>query len=188
MSVHVVGLQGLLAPWLGISADAWGGIIVAVAVAAIPTLLYRLGRIRPLVVSVTASTMPHSDGGDMTVVTITLRSRTRDTQTIRRIALAEWPNWSRRLRHPRWRTSKEGFNIKPFDYTSLNDGPLQLSTGNIEEITGETREYPPYNAATRILVQGIRERPILKQIKNRTSTGQVAIAVAPSKSLPADKD
>jgi hypothetical protein len=169
--VPVAAVEALLSPWLGIGTDAWagiiGGAIVTVAVAGVSALLYRLGRLRPLNVTASARTGKTVEGQSLTVVTIELQSRTKDTQTIRRVALAQWPSWRHRLRHPRWRTSEEGFDIKPFNSIDPPHGKLELSGKNKNEISGTTAHYPPYGDATRVLVQGIRKRPILKRIETR---------------------
>jgi hypothetical protein len=169
--VQVAAVEALLSPWLGISTDAWagiiGGAIVTVAAAGVSTLLYRLGRLRPLKVTASARTRKTDEGGSLTLVTIELQSRTKDTQTVRRVALAQWPSWRRRWRHPRWRTSQEGIAIEQFDSIDPPDGKLALEGKDNEEISGWTAHYPPYGDATRVLVQGIRKRPILKRIKTR---------------------
>ena len=154
----------LLSPWLGVSTDAWAGIIVAVGVVVVPALLYRSGRLRPLSVRATEETLPHASGGSMTVVTVLVTSRIRDPQNLREAVLAEWPPLKRRLLNPRWRTKPPYPNVRRFDFVSLPAAGLSLGPKDTDKITGQIRKYPPF-ASTRVLIQGIRKRPFLARIK-----------------------
>jgi hypothetical protein len=146
----------------GITNGDWAGIIAAIVLVVIPALAYASGRVRPLKLKARSQTLPLAEGEpgkEMTVVTVTARSRTRDTQTISKMALANWPPITQRLLHPRWRSSAEGFEITRFDSTSLPEGGLELPGKDAKRITGQTTtKYPPYRS-TRLMLEGIRKRP-----------------------------
>jgi len=147
--------------WEGITNGDWAGIIAAILLVVIPTIAYASGRVRPLKVKARSKTLPLADGEhgkEMTVVTVTVRSRTRDTQTISSMALANWPPITQRLLHPRWRSSAEGFEITRFDSSSLPEGGLELPGKDAKRITGQTTKYPPY-PSTRLMLEGVRKRP-----------------------------
>jgi hypothetical protein len=158
-------MTGLLASWLGISRDTWAQIIGGAALAVISALVYQSGRLRPLAVRAKAKTLKHTNGGLMTEVRIDVKSRTRDTQTISRVALAEWPALRHRVRHPRWRTSEEGFPVTQFDWTSLPADGLEVPGKDAKKIRGTIAVYPPYPSTRALVKSGVRKRPVLKRIK-----------------------
>ena len=156
--------------WEGLTNGDWAEIIVAVLLVAVPALAYQSGRLQPLKIEARSRTLPREGGGstseDITVVTVTVRSRTKDIQTIRSIWLVEWPPISERFMHPRWRARAEGFRETQFDSTSLPVGGLEVPGKDTKEIKGTTaRTYPPY-ASTRLLLEGIRQRPWFVRIQS----------------------
>src|SRR5438105_435762 len=80
---------------------SWIVAIVAFGLVVLQLLFYWFGRNVPLQIRVTGQVVRSGDG-QLLVLDVTLRSRTRDTQTVRDVLLFKPPNWLFRLLWPRW--------------------------------------------------------------------------------------
>jgi len=92
---------------------SWIVTIIAFGLGVLQLLIYWFGRNFPLRVRATGNATRMSKGQQIIRVVVELRSRTRDTQTVREILLFDPPNVVRRALRPWW--YRKGWSATPTD-------------------------------------------------------------------------
>ena len=142
---------------LAIAAEA--STIATFAVVAIGGLLYGLGSVQPLKLRARCLIGPYEDGHQVTVVTTTVKNRTRNNHTINDYYMISDPGVRRRLQL--WRADTDA---TPFDESSLNGAGSPLAAHDILILRGELPASAlPYGKKTLVVVT-IGNRPYATKI------------------------
>lgn len=136
--------------------------VVAVAIVIVGSILYSLGTIRPIKARAAWLTQPHADGRLGSRVTVDLKSRTRNVQTVKPHGLVQRPSIGKRILHPRWRTG--ALPLTKLKWAKEDAQPIEGhdSTQLTATLTHtENEAFPPYGKSTRVAIRTPRRRPLL---------------------------
>ena len=142
---------------------SWIVTIIAFGLGVLQLLIYWFGRNFPLQVRATGNATRMSKGQQIIRVVVELRSRTRDTQTVREILLFDPPNVVRRALRPWW--YRKGWSATPstIQRPSL---PLTVDGHDTQEVLVA---FPggqlPYGDRTRLKVRASRRRPYVARVR-----------------------
>jgi hypothetical protein len=145
---------------------SWAAGVLALVLAVLAGSLYLVGRIRPLECSAESEVGRHVSNGPIAVVYVKARSRTRNSQTIRTMAIVSAPSALRRLVRPR--SFLSGRPATPFDWSTVNSTPggIEIAGHDSKDLQGHLyRAEIPYGTDARLMLVSSRKRPILARIK-----------------------
>jgi hypothetical protein len=143
---------------LSVAADI--STIATFAVVVTGGLLYGLGSVRPLKIQAKSRTDLHEEGYQITVVTTTVKSRTRNNRTINDYYMISDPGPAQRLRL--WQTETDA---TPFSGSSLNNAGCSLEAHDILTLRGELNAAGlPYGNKTLVVVT-VGNRPYAAKIR-----------------------
>jgi hypothetical protein len=150
----------------GLEEASWVVTIAAFALIIIQLFLYWFGRNSPLQVKAHRQ-LTKNASGELQLFIIELRSRSRDTQTVREVLLVDLPPWYYRLRHHKY---FKGFDKKRLRSENLNQpgNPLPLTIDGHD--TAELKMSfagtdLPFGPHTRLKVRASRTRPHFARIR-----------------------
>jgi hypothetical protein len=161
MQLFVVGATSGLEKASWIVAIAGFGLII------LQLLFYWFGRHFPLKVRAVGRVVPSSEGGDIVLLEVEFRSRSRDTQTIREIVLVEQARFRTRVRHPKAHKRRLPAVIlnQPGDPPPL---PMAINGHDTDEIkVSYEGDSLPSGKRIRLKVRASRKRPHVVRIRMR---------------------